>query len=75
MKQYRLLILRNFKINTTRGWVWEGLGLYLDYCLTGSHRTGDHTIYVGQVEAAGGGEGKPLLYYSGGYRAIESSGE
>jgi hypothetical protein len=34
-----LLILRNFKINTTRGWVWEGLGLYLDYCLTGSHRT------------------------------------
>jgi len=34
-----ILILRNFHINTDRGWVWEGLGLYLDYHLTGGHRT------------------------------------
>jgi len=34
-----ILILRYFQINTERGWVWEGLGLYLDYLLTGSHRT------------------------------------
>ena len=43
---------------------------WLDCRLAGSHREGDHTIYVGQVEASGGREGQPLLYYSGSYRAI-----
>lgn len=28
---------------------------------------GDHSIIVGRVEAAGGGEGKPLLYYRSQY--------
>jgi len=28
---------------------------------------GDHTIYVGQVEKADVGEGRPLLYYRNGY--------
>jgi len=28
---------------------------------------GDHTIFVGEVEAAGVGQGEPLLYYRGGY--------
>ncbi|MEN8149436.1 MAG: hypothetical protein ABFS86_06410 [Planctomycetota bacterium] len=34
-----IMILRNFSVNTNRGWVWEGLGLYMDYHLTGGHRT------------------------------------
>ena len=34
-----ILIMRNFNVNTNRGWVWEGLGLYLDYHLTGGHKT------------------------------------
>lgn len=35
------------------------------------HEAGDHTILVGQVEQAGASEGKPLLYYRGGYATLE----
>ncbi len=31
---------------------------------------GDHTIFVGRVEAAGHSEGKPLLYYDGAYHHL-----
>ena len=31
---------------------------------------GDHEILVGRVVAAGGGTGEPLVYWSGGYRAL-----
>ena len=31
---------------------------------------GDHTIFVGEVEAAAVGEGEPLLYYRGGYNRL-----
>ena len=32
---------------------------------------GDHTIFLGQVEAADAREGEPLLYFRGGYRQIK----
>jgi len=64
-----------FHTEVTGAPVLDGSLAWLDCRLTGSHRAGDHTIYVAQVEAAGGGDGDPLLYYSGGYRAIESAGE
>jgi flavin reductase (DIM6/NTAB) family NADH-FMN oxidoreductase RutF len=32
---------------------------------------GDHTIVVGQVTGGNTGKGRPLLYYRGGYAAIE----
>jgi flavin reductase (DIM6/NTAB) family NADH-FMN oxidoreductase RutF len=35
------------------------------------HEAGDHTIYVGEVERASTGQGRPLLYYRGGYAQIE----
>ncbi|HKG21951.1 MAG TPA: flavin reductase family protein, partial [Blastocatellia bacterium] len=31
---------------------------------------GDHTIFVGEVEATGVTEGKPLLYFRGGYNQL-----
>jgi flavin reductase (DIM6/NTAB) family NADH-FMN oxidoreductase RutF len=31
---------------------------------------GDHTIYVGEVEAAKGCEGDPLVYFRGKYRSV-----
>jgi flavin reductase (DIM6/NTAB) family NADH-FMN oxidoreductase RutF len=34
---------------------------------------GDHTIFLGLVKAARAREGRPLLYFSGGYRRIEAS--
>lgn len=35
------------------------------------HPAGDHVILVGQVEQAGARDGKPLLYYRGGYATLE----
>jgi flavin reductase (DIM6/NTAB) family NADH-FMN oxidoreductase RutF len=32
---------------------------------------GDHSIYVGEVEVARSKEGRPLLYYRGGYAQLE----
>jgi flavin reductase (DIM6/NTAB) family NADH-FMN oxidoreductase RutF len=31
---------------------------------------GDHTIFIGQVEAAHAREGEPLLYFRGAYRRV-----
>ena len=31
---------------------------------------GDHTIYVGEIEEAQTREGKPLMFFRGGYRAL-----
>jgi flavin reductase (DIM6/NTAB) family NADH-FMN oxidoreductase RutF len=35
------------------------------------HSGGDHRIYVGEVEVARSREGRPLLYYRGGYAQLE----
>ena len=41
-------------------------------CRTESrHDAGDHTLLVGRVEAALAGDGRPLLYYRGGYAQLE----
>jgi flavin reductase (DIM6/NTAB) family NADH-FMN oxidoreductase RutF len=34
---------------------------------------GDHTIFIGQVEAAAAREGEPLVYFRGGYQKIGTS--
>lgn len=34
------------------------------------HDCGDHYIVIGEVERFSAGDGEPLLFYSGGYRAI-----
>jgi flavin reductase (DIM6/NTAB) family NADH-FMN oxidoreductase RutF len=40
---------------------------WLDCRVTAAHAAGDHTLFVGEVEAAETREGTPLLYYRGGY--------
>lgn len=40
---------------------------WLDCRVRDAHEAGDHTIFVGEVEAADTREGVPLLYYRGGY--------
>jgi flavin reductase (DIM6/NTAB) family NADH-FMN oxidoreductase RutF len=35
------------------------------------HPAGDHTILVGHVDAAVANDGRPLLYYRGGYAQLE----
>jgi flavin reductase (DIM6/NTAB) family NADH-FMN oxidoreductase RutF len=44
---------------------------WLECRLVARHPAGDHTIMVGQVEHAGVHDGRPLLYYRGGYAQLE----
>src|SRR5512141_292243 len=44
---------------------------YLECKRVAAHPGGDHCIYVGQVEVAAAEEGRPLLYYRGGYAQLE----
>jgi flavin reductase (DIM6/NTAB) family NADH-FMN oxidoreductase RutF len=47
-------------------------GLAVIECATfAMHEAGDHTIIVGEVEAARAQNGTPLLYYRGGYAQLE----
>lgn len=43
----------------------------LECRIVARHPAGDHTIMVGQVEQAGARDGRPLLYYRGGYAQLE----
>ena len=44
---------------------------YVECRLARQHDEGDHTIFVGEVEAADTGAGRPLVYYRGGYASVE----
>jgi len=46
---------------------------WFDCVLEAAHAGGDHTIFVGRVEAAGHSSGKPLLYHEGDYRRLAAS--
>jgi flavin reductase (DIM6/NTAB) family NADH-FMN oxidoreductase RutF len=39
--------------------------------VTQSHEAGDHTIFIGEVVEADAREGRPLVYYRGGYGRFE----
>ena len=43
----------------------------LECRLVYSHAGGDHTVYVGEIENATLGEGKPLVHWLGSYRELE----
>jgi len=47
---------------------------WLDCSLVEQHEGGDHTIFVGRVEAAGHGDGTPLVWCSSGYRRLREDG-
>ncbi len=48
----------------------DALGL-IECTTVAQHDAGDHTVIVGEVEAARAGTGAPLLYYRGGYAQLE----
>jgi len=48
----------------------DALGL-IECSTVAQHDAGDHTVIVGEVEAARAGTGTPLLYYRGGYAQLE----
>lgn len=44
---------------------------YVECSVVARHAAGDHDIIIGAVEVAMAQEGKPLLYYRGGYAQLE----
>ncbi len=52
--------------------VLEDVLANLECRLVNSHASGDHTIYVGEIEKATINDGKPLVYWHGNYREIKS---
>jgi flavin reductase (DIM6/NTAB) family NADH-FMN oxidoreductase RutF len=51
----------------TRAPLIEGSLGFVECRVVSVYAGGDHTIFVGQVEASGAGDGKPLLYFRSGY--------
>jgi flavin reductase (DIM6/NTAB) family NADH-FMN oxidoreductase RutF len=43
---------------------------WLECKVTAGYDGGDHTIYIGEIEEAQTREGKPLMFFRGGYRAL-----
>lgn len=50
--------------------ILDGALAYLECKVTQKIDGGDHTIYVGEIEQAETKEGKPLLFFRGGYREL-----
>ena len=57
-------------------WTASGIPLLADSLaqlacnVIAEHKTGDHTIFIGHVESLNAGEGSPLIYHRGQYRAL-----
>jgi flavin reductase (DIM6/NTAB) family NADH-FMN oxidoreductase RutF len=44
---------------------------HLECRIEARHDAGDHTVFIAQVEFSSSHEGRPLLYYRGGYAQLE----
>ncbi|MBA3404823.1 MAG: flavin reductase family protein [Gemmatimonadaceae bacterium] len=44
---------------------------FVECRVTATQEGGDHDVFFGEVEFAGASDGKPLLYYRGGYAQLE----
>ena len=53
----------------------DGCLARMDCRVVAEHDAGDHTIFVGQVEAIETSEGRPLLYYQGRFERLSESPE
>jgi flavin reductase (DIM6/NTAB) family NADH-FMN oxidoreductase RutF len=60
----------SYRIGANGAPIIDGSLGFLECRITAHHDGGDHTIYVGEVQEAQTREGKPLLFYRGGYREI-----
>lgn len=50
----------------------RGAHAHIEGRIVARHDAGDHTIFVAAVDRAAAFEGRPLLYYRGGYPRLES---
>ena len=49
----------------------DGALAFMECRIIARHRAGDHTVVIGEVEAASVEDARPLLYYRGGYAQLE----
>ena len=49
----------------------DGALAFMECRIVARHSAGDHTIVIGEVEAASVEDARPLLYYRGGYAQLE----
>jgi flavin reductase (DIM6/NTAB) family NADH-FMN oxidoreductase RutF len=58
------------RVEATGAPILEGVLAWLDCRLCQAYPGGDHTIYIGEIQAAGAAEGAPLLWHQRGYRRL-----
>ncbi len=59
-----------YRLGANRAAILDGVIAWLECRVIAAHDGGDHTIYVGEIEEAETREGKPLMFFRGGYREL-----
>jgi flavin reductase (DIM6/NTAB) family NADH-FMN oxidoreductase RutF len=59
-----------YRVGANGAAILDGALAFIECKIYASYEGGDHVLYLGLVEEAQTREGKPLLFYRGGYRAI-----
>jgi flavin reductase (DIM6/NTAB) family NADH-FMN oxidoreductase RutF len=59
-----------FRLGANGAPILDGVLSYIECMLFAAYDGGDHTLYLGTVQQAEIREGKPLIFFRGGYRAI-----
>ena len=60
----------SYKIGANKAPIIDGTLGYIECKIAESYEGGDHTIYLGEILQAETREGRPLLFYRGGYRSL-----
>jgi flavin reductase (DIM6/NTAB) family NADH-FMN oxidoreductase RutF len=59
-----------YRIGANGAPILEGVLTYIECTLYAAYEGGDHSIYLGEIQQAEIREGKPLVFFRGGYRAL-----
>jgi flavin reductase (DIM6/NTAB) family NADH-FMN oxidoreductase RutF len=59
-----------YRIGANGAPILDGTLAYIECTLYAAYDGGDHSIYLGEIQQAEIHEGKPLVFYRGGYRAL-----
>ncbi len=60
----------SYRVGANGAPILGGVLAYVECKIVAAYEGGDHMIYLGEIEETGAVEGKPLLFYRGGYRSI-----
>jgi len=60
----------SYRVGANGAPILGGVLAHLECRVVSAYDGGDHTIYLGEIQEAETSEGKPLLFYRGGYRSL-----